>query len=152
MPVIQSWAKTDVGRKRKHNEDSFLADAQLGLFMVADGMGGHAAGEVASAIAVQAVKNTITDSRPAIEAFSKSPTAEAREEVAKLMERAILRACAEIYATATSDLGKRGMGTTCVALLALGRKAVIGHVGDSRVYLFRPGRAHPLTDAPTDLQ
>src|SRR5882724_3657529 len=137
MPVIQSWAKTDVGKKRKHNEDALLADAQLGLFMVADGMGGHAAGEVASAIAVLAVQKTIAESKPLLEQFSKSPTAEAREQVAHLMEKAIHRACAEIYQTATTDLGKRGMGTTCVALLTLGKKAIIGHVGDSRVYLFR---------------
>jgi len=152
MPVIQSWSKTDIGRKRKHNEDAFLADAGLGLFVVADGMGGHAAGEVASALAVQAIRNTFVDSKPAIEAFSKAPTAEAREEVAKLMERAILRACQEIYSASTSDLGKRGMGTTVVALLTLGQKAVIGHVGDSRVYLFRQGRAHQLTEDHTIIQ
>jgi serine/threonine protein phosphatase PrpC/CRP-like cAMP-binding protein len=152
MPVIQSWAKSDVGRKRKHQEDSFLADAELGLFIVADGMGGHAAGEVASAIAVQAVRGTITESKPLLDEFAKSPTAEAREQVAHLMERAILKACQEIYTTATSDLGKRGMGTTLVALLTLGRKAVIGHVGDSRVYLFRQGRAHQLTEDHTIIQ
>lgn len=152
MPVIQSWAKTDIGRKRKHNEDSFLSDAQLGLFLVADGMGGHAAGEVASAMAVEAVRKTVVDSKPTIEAFSKAPTAEAREEVARLMERALLRACQDIYTTATSDLGKRGMGTTCVAMLVIGNKAVIGHVGDSRVYLFRQGRAHQLTEDHTIIQ
>ena len=152
MPVIQSWARTDIGRKRKHNEDAFLADPPLGLFVVADGMGGHAAGEVASALAVQAIRATFQDSRPIIEAFSKTPTSEAREEIAKLMERAILRACQEIYQTATSDLGKRGMGTTVVALLTLGQKAVIGHVGDSRVYLFRQGRAHQLTEDHTIIQ
>ena len=152
MPVIQSWSKTDIGRKRKHNEDAMLSDPELGLFVVADGMGGHAAGEVASALAVQAIRSTFIDSRPAIEAFSKAPTAEAREEVAKLMERAILRACQEIYSASTSDLGKRGMGTTVVALLTLGQKAVIGHVGDSRVYLFRQGRAHQLTEDHTIIQ
>jgi serine/threonine protein phosphatase PrpC/CRP-like cAMP-binding protein len=149
MPLLQSWAKSDVGKKRKHNEDSFLADNDLGLFVVADGMGGHAAGEVASAMAVEAIKKVVQEARPLLDQFSKAPTAEAREQVAHLMERAIHRACAEIYAQATSDLGKRGMGTTVVALLALGKKAVIGHVGDSRAYLFRQGRAHQLTEDHT---
>ncbi len=149
MPVIQSWAKTDVGKKRKLNEDAFLADSALGLFVVADGMGGHAAGEVASALAVQAVRSVVEEAKPLIEQFARSPTAETREQIAHLMEKAIHKACSEIYATATSDLGKRGMGTTCVALLAIGRKAVIGHVGDSRVYLFRQGRAHQLTEDHT---
>ena len=149
MPVIQSWAKTDIGKKRKHNEDSFLADQPLGLFVVADGMGGHAAGEVASAIAVQSVRKVVEESRPLIEQFTRSPTAEAREQIAHVMEKAVHRACSDIYQTATSDLGKRGMGTTCVALLTLGKKAVIGHVGDSRVYLFRQGRSHQLTEDHT---
>ena len=149
MPIIQSWAKSDVGRKRKLNEDSFLSDAKLGLFVVADGMGGHAAGEVASALAVQSVRAVVEEAGPLIAQFSRTPTAETREQIAHLMEKAIHKACSEIYATATSDLGKRGMGTTCVAMIALGRKAVIGHVGDSRAYLFRQGRAHQLTEDHT---
>jgi CRP-like cAMP-binding protein len=68
------------------------------------------------------------------------------------MERAIHKACADIYALAGSDLGKRGMGTTVVALLAAGKKAVVGHVGDSRVYLYRNGRAHQLTEDHTIIQ
>jgi len=152
MPVIHCWARTDVGRKRKHNEDSFIADGQLGLYMVADGMGGHAAGEVASALAVETVKKAVLEAKAALEAWARGPAAESREEVARLMERAILRACQEIYSASTSDQGKRGMGTTCVAMLAVGKKAVIGHVGDSRVYLFRQGRAHQLTEDHTIIQ
>ena len=152
MPVIKSWARTDVGHKRKHNEDSFLVDAELGLFAVADGMGGHAAGEVASAQAVKSIREALIEGKPILEAFAKSPTVESREQIASLMERAIHKACADIYAIATSDLGKRGMGTTVVALLAAGKKAVVGHVGDSRVYLFRNGRAHQLTEDHTIIQ
>jgi serine/threonine protein phosphatase PrpC/CRP-like cAMP-binding protein len=152
MPVLRSWARTDVGRKRKHNEDSFLVDEALGLYAVADGMGGHAAGEVASAQAVKSIRAALAEGRPVLEAFAKSPTVESREHVAQLMERAIHKACADIYALAGSDLGKRGMGTTVVALLAAGKKAVVGHVGDSRVYLYRNGRAHQLTEDHTIIQ
>ncbi len=150
--TIRSWARTDIGKKRKHNEDSFLNDDALGLYIVADGMGGHAAGEVASAQAVKSIREALVDGRPLLESFAKSPTVEAREHVAQLMERAILKACADIYSIAGSDLGKRGMGTTVVVLLAAGKKAVLGHVGDSRVYLFRNGRAHQLTEDHTIIQ
>ena len=152
MSSIRSWARTDIGKKRKHNEDSFLADDELGLYVVADGMGGHAAGEVASAQAVKSIREALLDGRPVLESFARTPTVESREQVAHLMERAILKACADIHALSSSDMGKRGMGTTVVALLAAGRKAVVGHVGDSRVYLFRNGRAHQLTEDHTIIQ
>jgi serine/threonine protein phosphatase PrpC/CRP-like cAMP-binding protein len=152
MPVIRSWSRTDVGRKRKHNEDSCFADDAMGLYIVADGMGGHAAGEVASAQAVKSIREALAEGKPVLESFSRAPTLEAREHVAQLMEKAILRACADIHALAVSDLGKRGMGTTVVALLVAGKKAVVGHVGDSRVYLYRSGRAHQLTEDHTIIQ
>ncbi|MCA1827776.1 MAG: cyclic nucleotide-binding domain-containing protein [Myxococcales bacterium] len=152
MPVIKSWARTDVGHKRKHNEDAYLIDKELGLYAVADGMGGHAAGEVASGQAVKSIRDALAEGKPILEAFAKSPTVESREQIASLMERAIHKACSDIHSLATSDLGKRGMGTTVVALLAAGRKAVVGHVGDSRVYLFRNGRAHQLTEDHTIIQ
>ena len=152
MTAIKSWARTDIGRKRKHNEDSFLQDDELGLYVVADGMGGHAAGEVASAQAVQSIRTVILEGRAVLEQFRTTPTIEARELVAQLMEKAIHRACADIYALAQSDQGKRGMGTTVVALVCAGKKAVVGHVGDSRVYLFRNGRAHQLTEDHTIIQ
>jgi serine/threonine protein phosphatase PrpC len=152
MPVIRSWSRTDVGRKRKHNEDSCFADDAMGLYIVADGMGGHAAGEVASAQAVKSIREAVAEGKPVLESFSRTPTVEVREHVAQLMEKAILRACADIHALAVSDLGKRGMGTTVVALLVAGKKAVVGHVGDSRVYLYRSGRAHQLTEDHTIIQ
>jgi serine/threonine protein phosphatase PrpC len=152
MPVIRSWARTDIGRKRKHNEDSCFADDAMGLYIVADGMGSHSAGEVASAQAVKSIREALVEGKPLLESFSRTPTVESREHVAQLVERAILRACADIHALAVSDLGKRGMGTTVVALLVAGKKAVVGHVGDSRVYLFRSGRAHQLTEDHTIIQ
>lgn len=152
MAALHSSARTDVGRKRKQNEDSYLADDALGLYIVADGMGGHAAGEVASAQAIQSIREALVEGKPLLEGFARTPTVEAREHVAQLMEKAILKACADIYAMGGKDLGKRGMGTTVVGLLVAGKKAVIGHVGDSRVYLFRNARAHQLTEDHTFIQ
>src|SRR5207253_4225364 len=129
-----------------------LVDKDLGRYAVADGMGGHAAGEVASAQAVKSIRDALAEGKPILEAFTKSPTVESREQIASLMERAIHKACNDIYTIAGGDLGKRGMGTTVVALLAAGRKAVVGHVGDSRVYLYRNGRAHQLTEDHTIIQ
>src|SRR5260370_3322325 len=118
MPVLRSYARTDVGHKRKHNEDSFLNDDALGLFIVADGMGGHAAGEVASVQAVKSIREALLEGKPVLDAFARSPTVESREHAAQLMEKAITQACADIYAVAGSHLANRGMGTTAVALLA----------------------------------
>ncbi|HZX97023.1 MAG TPA: Stp1/IreP family PP2C-type Ser/Thr phosphatase [Myxococcales bacterium] len=152
MPVLRSSARTDVGRKRQHNEDAYLVDDRLGLYVVADGMGGHAAGEVASAQAIKSIRSALAEGKAVLEAFSRAPTVESREQAAALMEKAILRACADIYAMGGTDAGKRGMGTTVVALLVAGRKAVVGHVGDSRVYLYRNMRAHQLTEDHTIIQ
>jgi PPM family protein phosphatase len=152
MPVIRSFARTDVGRKRKQNEDAYLVDDALGLYVVADGMGGHDAGEVASAQAVKSVREALVDGRAVLEAFSRAPTVELREQAAALMEKAILKACADIYAMSGRESGKRGMGTTVVALMVAGKKAVVGHVGDSRIYLHRNGRAHQLTEDHTIVQ
>jgi serine/threonine protein phosphatase PrpC len=152
MSLLRSSARTDIGRKRKHNEDSYLADDELGLYIVADGMGGHSAGEVASAQAVQSIREHLVEGKALLEGFARTPTVEAREQVAQLLERAILKASADIYALAGADPSKRGMGTTVVALLVAGKKAVVGHVGDSRAYLYRNGRAHQLTEDHTFLQ
>jgi PPM family protein phosphatase len=152
MPVIRSWARTDVGKKRPHNEDAYLVDEALGLYAVADGMGGHAAGEVASAAALESLRNALAAEKPVLEGFGRSGTFEGRESAAQLVERAVQKACAEVYAISLGDPGKRGMGTTLVALVACGRHAVIAHVGDSRAYVFRNDRAHQLTEDHTMVQ
>ena len=101
---------TDIGRKRKHNEDSFLADDALGLYIVADGMGGHAAGEVASAQAIKSIHEALIEGKPLLESYARTPTVEAREQVSQLMEKAILKASADIYATAGTDSREAGNG------------------------------------------
>jgi PPM family protein phosphatase len=147
--TTEAFGLTDVGRKRQHNEDAMMVDASLGLFMVADGMGGHAAGEVASARATEVVKQHIAANRHLLKDLAQNPTADSRSAAAALVEVAVQRACADIYRTAMTDASKRGMGTTFVCLAVGGNKGVIGHVGDSRVYLVRHGQCHRLTEDHT---
>jgi serine/threonine protein phosphatase PrpC len=146
---VQSWALSDVGRKRKENEDSFLASDDTGVYIVADGMGGHAAGEVASAKAVEVVKDVFVKNGELLKRLSKDPSSSNKLAVQGLMEQAVQRACSEIYKVAAADSTKRGMGTTFVGMAVAGDRAVIGHVGDSRIYLLRSGQVHRLTEDHT---
>jgi PPM family protein phosphatase len=143
---IRFWAATDVGRTRDHNEDNFLVDKKLNLFVVADGMGGHAAGEVASSVAVREVRRVVADSREIVEGFTSEESAVGRQEILKLIESAIHQACSRVYELAQEDAEKRGMGTTLSLMLIAGKRGFIGHVGDSRIYLARTGQVHQLTE------
>lgn len=147
--TTEAFGLTDVGRKRQHNEDSMLVEPTLGLYVVADGMGGHAAGEVASARTSEVVKQQIAASTQGLKDLDTNSSPDARNAAAALMEQAVQRACADVYRMAVADPTKRGMGTTFVGLLARGGKGVIGHVGDSRVYLVRNGQCHRLTEDHT---
>lgn len=147
--TTEAFGLTDVGKKRQHNEDAMLVDTTLGLFVVADGMGGHAAGEVASARSVEIVRQQIGAGRQILKELGQNPNQATRGAAATLVETSIQRACQDIYRVATSDATKRGMGTTFVCLAVGGNKAVIGHVGDSRVYLVRNGQCHRLTEDHT---
>jgi serine/threonine protein phosphatase PrpC len=132
---VDSWALTDVGRARKHNEDGWLIDDQLGLYAVADGMGGHAAGEVASAHALRVVQEELVKKKPVLEQFSQSQTPELRAQILREVELAINVASSAIFHMAQRDKKRHGMGTTLSMVLVVGGKAFMAHVGDSRVYL-----------------
>src|SRR5688572_24814141 len=131
------WAATDVGKKKPTNEDAYLVDKKLGVFVVADGMGGHAAGEVASQAAARKVREVLTDNRDVVEQFGRGEVD--RKDVLMLLEHAVQDACDDIYQMAQADPGKRGMGTTLTMMLLVqgkeGPRGFIAHVGDSRVYL-----------------
>jgi PPM family protein phosphatase len=147
--TTQAWGLTDVGRKRPHNEDALLLEPALGLYVVADGMGGHAAGEVASARAAEVVREAVAANPGPLSELAKDATHPNRVAAATLIENAIQRACSDIFRAAESDPSRRGMGTTLVCLASAGSKAVIGHVGDSRIYLVRGGQSHRLTEDHT---
>lgn len=129
-------AGTDVGRIRAGNEDSLYADAdqERGLFIVADGMGGHAAGEVASEMAVQIVARDLTDVRDL-----------SGDEAGARMAEALKSANRAIYERTIQEADKQGMGTTASCLLMGQGRFVIGHIGDSRVYLLRDGVFRQVT-------
>jgi serine/threonine protein phosphatase PrpC len=137
---------TDVGRKRNHNEDAFYLPSDTRLAIVADGMGGHASGEVASDIAV----TTIVDyfQRTAEQQPITWPYKVDRDQRADVnrMVVAVKLANLEIFEKAQRDAALKGMGTTVVAIYFLDDTVIIGHVGDSRVYRLRDGRLSQLTE------
>ena len=150
--AIRFYAATDVGKVRDHNEDNFLVDKKLGLFIVADGMGGHAAGEVASAIAVRTVHEEIRREKELLDDYVSGATGANKvtpKDVVALVEHAVQRACSKIHEEARADANKRGMGTTLSALLVVGSQGFIAHVGDSRIYLARAGRVQQVTEDHT---
>jgi serine/threonine protein phosphatase PrpC len=143
-------AATDVGRQRTHNEDNFLIDKKLQLFIVADGMGGHAAGEVASSITVHQVRDAIYRNRDLVDRFRAGDPDVQAVELLQMLEHAIQDACSMVYNRAQAEPDKRGMGTTVSVLLIAGSpghlRGFIAHVGDSRIYLTRQSQCHQLTE------
>src|SRR5438477_9704423 len=95
--TVSSFGATHVGKKRTSNEDAFLADNALGLYVVADGMGGHAAGEVASAQAVKSIRDALAPTRSILERYAAQPSVAVRDSLASLMESAIQKACADVF-------------------------------------------------------
>src|SRR5687768_17451080 len=143
--TLEAWLVTDVGVVRDHNEDSAFMEATRGFFIVADGMGGHAAGEVASAMAVDTVRKTLEAARNEIDAFKKAPTDAGRRAIVQLLQSAVLQAHQAVYQRGQNEQDKAGMGTTLDVVLVAGPEAFVAHVGDSRTYLIRDGRSSQIT-------
>jgi protein phosphatase len=130
------YSLTDVGKKRDHNEDNHLVREDLGLFAVADGMGGHQAGERASKMALETLTSELR--RP-------GETAD-RNDVLSCLRTATQAAGAAIFDAAQADPALQGMGTTMTSLWFHHGRAYLAHVGDSRAYLYRNGRVQQLSD------
>ncbi len=140
---------SDRGRKRDHNEDRFHVDDELGLYIVSDGMGGHAKGEVASRLAVEAVAREVRHQRALVEAVAHQ--AAPAEALVQLIEAAVQAAGRLIHDQAGAAPEQTGMGCTLTALVVAGSRAAMAHVGDSRLYLLRDGKLEQLSQDHTYL-
>jgi protein phosphatase len=138
MANMTLYARTDLGLVRSNNEDSYLVDKERGLAIVADGMGGHAGGEVASKIAVDTISERLNA------AGSLWPFGRLGREGARIVD-AIRLANRRVRDAAAQDTSLTGMGTTVVVLWIRGRYAHVAHVGDSRIYRYRKGGLVQLT-------
>jgi serine/threonine protein phosphatase PrpC len=145
----RAYAKTDIGRRRAVNQDAFLVDDELGLYVVADGMGGHAAGEVASQEAVETVFGMVKRGLATMPELRGETTEDRVRAASRMMEGAVQAATYIVFAMAELDRNKSGMGTTISAMLALGAYAIFAQVGDSRVYQLRKNQASQLTEDHT---
>lgn len=127
-------AATDIGRKRSQNQDNIASCPELGLFVVADGMGGHRGGETASAMAVEIIPQIV-----------RSTVSGSEWDPKEVIADAVLQANNRIFERAQQQSTLQGMGTTTVSMLFKGNTLTIGHVGDSRAYFFRDGNLWQLT-------
>lgn len=132
---------TDVGRKRDHNEDSYLCSDELQLYAVADGMGGHLGGERASRMAAEILEREMT---LRLDARTRDDLSD--EAMAQALRESVAVASRSIYDSARDEPEFAGMGTTLTGVCFHGGRLTVCHVGDSRAYLFRDGRARQLTE------
>jgi len=139
-PRIEAIGLSDPGRQRPRNEDAFAIHLDLGLFVVADGMGGHSGGEIASRVAVEAVAAHLHEAL----AFQPAPPSQG-SRASTLLVAAVERANQAVR-IAAHRTGEGDMGTTVACVLARGDRAAVAHVGDSRVYRYREHRLETLTE------
>lgn len=139
---LTAYGETDRGMVRETNEDAFAVAAHLGLFMIADGMGGAAAGEVASRTAMEQVQRAVEDAETT---WPTDTSLRAPESGPRRFIAGIHRANRQIQRQAREDRSRKGMGTTFAGVYMMDRCAVIAHVGDSRVYRLRAGGLERMT-------
>lgn len=140
-PQLFAFGLSDIGKKRLHNEDGYTLLRDLNLFMVADGMGGHAAGETASKLALRTVQQSLRKHEREIFNFH-SP----QGKIADLLVNSLRQACHCVHLAGSNESSLRGMGTTLTAVLVHAQHAHMAHVGDSRLYLFRAGVLQQLSE------
>ncbi len=149
---LEAFAWTDPGPVRENNEDSFFVEEDGGLFVVADGMGGHAAGEIASKIAVDTVRELLQGSLDPEETRLERDVQDPADVLRERLRYAMNQASAKIRREAQLHPAYSGMGTTLCVLLIEADSAHIAHVGDSRIYLVRDGVIYRLTRDHTVVQ
>ena len=143
----QSFGLSDVGRARSQNEDSFLVSPSLGLYVVSDGLGGHASGEVASQLAVNSVEEYVAERKSLLERSHETPGGHFK--LIEVAEGAVQEACRRVYELASTDKEYAGMATTLTLLIVVDDKAIMAHVGDSRLYIIRNGKVHLISNDHT---
>lgn len=148
---IVGAAATHVGKVREHNEDAHFFDADTGVFLVCDGMGGHAAGEVASAIAIRTIRTQWSgdDTQRLIDGYMETGGFGVKKQMLTALREGVTAAHFAIVDEARRDLTKKGMGTTLVGAVIVGNELVFAHAGDSRAYLVRDAIAVQLTEDHT---
>ena len=144
--LIAARGQTDVGQKRDHNEDAFLVDEDLRLFIVADGMGGHAGGGTASRLAVDTIQERMRAARVQSPDVFTTPGRLEESPLREVLREAVESACQSIYSAAQGDPSLAGMGTTVTAAILSGPNAFVAHVGDSRCYLARRGHIYQVSE------
>jgi serine/threonine protein phosphatase PrpC len=142
--AVEVAGKTDVGCVRANNEDNFGFDSRYGIFVVCDGMGGQAAGEVASKMGVDVLLDYFRNEISIADVHSANG-AQFSSLGAKSLANAIQLANRTIFQAGQAQQARQGMGSTIVAALVRGNSLAIGHVGDSRIYLVRQGEIQQLT-------
>jgi len=149
---LASVARTDVGRRRQINEDAFFRDDERGFYIVADGVGGHNKGEIASREAVEQLRMWVYGAGRDLDRLVERIAAGDDDgvwEIRRLLESGVKSACYMVFGMAELDPEKRGMSTTMSALLIKGQLAFAVHVGDSRVYRVRGSQCLQLTEDHT---
>lgn len=141
---VQAIGLSDTGKVREHNEDAIASDSDIGLYVLADGMGGYNAGEVASGIAVKTIVNLVRESFQAME-LDGLDKATGLHRPSIILRDAIARANKIIHQTSKSQSQCEGMGTTVAAALFHDNRVAVAHVGDSRVYRLRQDAFEQLT-------
>ena len=146
------FGHTDAGRKRRRNEDAWLGDERLGLFVVCDGVGGRARGDLASEETVEMIWDWVKGQHHVVQAALAAPTQRTEETVARLghlVRSAVQNACYMVHGMGQVDPEHRGMSTTATVVLVAGDLVIVGQVGDSRVYLARGAAVSQLTEDHT---
>ncbi len=149
---LEAYVCTDTGPVRDNNEDNFFVEEESGLFVVADGMGGHAAGEVASRIAVDTLRLLLRGDQDPDETRLDRTVQDPADALRERLRYAMNQASARIRKEALSNAAWHGMGTTLCVLLIEADQAHVAHVGDSRIYLVRDGQIQRLTRDHTVVQ
>ena len=147
-----SVGKSDVGRRRAINEDALFRDDEMSFFVVADGVGGHSKGEIASQETIEQLRMWVYGASSMLERLvelTQAGDSEAHWELRRLLENGVQSACYMVYGMAQLDPDKQGMSTTCSAMLVRGGYAYAAHVGDSRVYRVRGGHVLQITEDHT---